>query len=132
MVKKQRILSLSLRCRHLSIGCTSVYYDPKKSERTQDLMRRIDELYTEDPTSGTRRFCATLCNRGVKIGRYKVRRLMEKVGLEVIYSKPKLSEPHLDHTIYPYLLRGVKSQHGRVEAGTVSGVPIGFLGGYFA
>jgi putative transposase len=108
MVKKQRILSLSRQCRLLSIGRISVYYAPTESERTLDLMRRIDELYTEDPTYGARRICAVLRNTGVKIGRYKVRRLMEKMGLEAIYRKPKLSEPHPGHKVYPYLLRGVK------------------------
>jgi len=33
---------------------------------------------------------------------------MEKMGLEAIYRKPKLSEPHPSHKVYPYLLRGVK------------------------
>jgi putative transposase len=108
MVKKQDKLSLSRQCRLLSIGRTSVYCTPKESGRTLDLMRRIDELYTEDPTYGARRLCAALRNKGVKIGRYKVRRLMEKMGLEAIYRKPKLSEPHPGHKVYPYLLRGVK------------------------
>jgi len=108
MVKKQDDMSLSRQCRLLSVGRTSVYYRPQESGRTLDLMRRIDELYTEDPTSGARRLCAALRNRGVKIGRYKVRRLMEKMGLEAIYRKPKLSEPHPGHKVYPYLLRGVK------------------------
>jgi putative transposase len=29
------------------------------------------------------------------------------MGLETIYQKPRLSEPHLGHKIYPYLLRNV-------------------------
>ncbi len=107
MVEKQDERSLSRQCRLLSVGRTSVYYRPQENGRTLDLMRRIDELYTEDPTYGARRMCAALRGRGVKIGRYKVRRLMEKMGLEAIYRKPKLSEPHPDHKIYPYLLRGV-------------------------
>jgi putative transposase len=72
-------------------------------------MKRLDALYTEDPTYGARRMCAALRNAGVTIGRYKVRRLMDKMGLEAIYRKPRLSAPHPGHTVYPYLLRGVKS-----------------------
>ena len=34
---------------------------------------------------------------------------MAKMGLEAIYRKPKLSEPHPGHKVYPYLLRGVKA-----------------------
>ncbi len=108
MATKQDEMSLSRQCRLLSIGRTSVYYHPAESPRTLDLMRQIDALYTEDPTRGARRICAALRTAGVKIGRYKVRRLMEKMGLEAIYRKPNLSKPHPGHKVYPYLLRGVK------------------------
>jgi putative transposase len=62
MVKKQGNLSQSRQCRLLSIGWTSVYYQPKQSGRTLDLMKRLDALYTEDPTYGARRMCAALRN----------------------------------------------------------------------
>jgi len=29
------------------------------------------------------------------------------MGIEAIYKKPRLSAPHPDHKIYPYLLRGL-------------------------
>jgi len=32
---------------------------------------------------------------------------MKKMGIEAIYKKPRLSAPHPDHKIYPYLLRGL-------------------------
>ena len=32
---------------------------------------------------------------------------MRKMGIEAIYKKPRLSKPHPDHKIYPYLLRGL-------------------------
>src|SRR5579871_2881296 len=33
---------------------------------------------------------------------------MEVMGIEVVYPKPKLSQPGEGHRIYPYLLRGVE------------------------
>jgi len=33
--------------------------------------------------------------------------LMRKMGIEVIYRKPRTSIPHPEHKIYPYLLRGL-------------------------
>jgi len=33
---------------------------------------------------------------------------MQKMGLQAIYPKPKLSKPGKGHLIYPYLLRGMK------------------------
>ena len=40
------------------------------------------------------------------VNRKRVTRLMEILGLEAVYPKPKLSQP--GHTLYPYLLEGVK------------------------
>jgi putative transposase len=107
MISKQCDLSLSRQCRLLSLGRTALYYQPALSQRTLDLMKRIDELFTEDPTRGTRRICAVLRKEGIDVGRAKVRRLMERMGLSAIYCKPNLSKPILEHRKYPYLLRNV-------------------------
>src|SRR5262249_29914554 len=40
------------------------------------------------------------------INRKRVQRLMQVMGLEAIYPKPKLSAPGANHKVYPYLLRG--------------------------
>src|SRR4029434_1136490 len=37
----------------------------------------------------------------------RVARLLRTRGLETIYPKPRMSEPHPAHRVYPYLLRGV-------------------------
>jgi len=108
MVSKEHGISLSRQCRLLSVVRSSVYYKPVCDDGTADLLRRIDELYTEDPTRGTRRLCAVLGKEGIKIGRKRAKRLMEKLGLAAIYRKPNLSKPHTGYKIYPYLLRGVK------------------------
>jgi putative transposase len=71
-------------------------------------MRRIDELYTEWPYYGSRRITHELNQQGWKINRKRVQRLMQRLGLEAIYPKPRLSTPAAGHKIYPYLLRGVK------------------------
>ena len=34
-----------------------------------------------------------------------MRTLMRKMGIEALYKKPRLSKPHPDHKVYPYLLR---------------------------
>jgi putative transposase len=42
---------------------------------------------------------------GHAVGRRRVRRLMAKMGLAAIYQRPRTSDPHPEHRIYPYLLR---------------------------
>jgi putative transposase len=107
MVDKNSNLSLARQCRLLLIGRTSYYYKPHISEAQQELMRLIDEIFTQDPTRGTRRICAVLRKRHINVGRCKVRRLMQMLGLCAIYCKPDLSKPHPEHAKYPYLLNNV-------------------------
>ena len=108
MITPNLELKLARQCRLLSIGRTSIYYHPYISEAKMRLMRHVDELYTEDPTRGTRRMCAALHKRGVEIGRGKARKIMQLLGIAAIYRKPNLSKPCPGHKIYPYLLRNVK------------------------
>ena len=101
-------LSITRQCQILNIGRTAYYYRPEISKANLELMRQIDELFTEDPTRGTRRICAALKRRGVHIGRSKIRRLMDRMGLSAIYCRVNLSKCAPGHKKYPYLLRGVK------------------------
>ncbi len=46
-------------------------------------------------------------NRGsVRVGRKHVKTLMNNMGIEAMYQKPRTSKKHPGHAIYPYLLRG--------------------------
>lgn len=108
MIDEHDDLSISRQCQILNIGRTAYYYRPEISKANLELMRQIDELFTEDPTRGTRRICAALKRRGVHVGRSKVRRLMGRMGLSAIYCRINLSKSAPGHKKYPYLLRGVK------------------------
>ena len=41
------------------------------------------------------------------MGRKRIERLKRVMGIEAIYARPRTSEPHPDHRLYPYLLRDV-------------------------
>jgi len=41
------------------------------------------------------------------VGRKRVQRLMRAIGLVAFGPKPQTSQPHPEHRVYPYLLRGV-------------------------
>lgn len=70
-------------------------------------MRLLDEQYTATPFYGVRRMTAWLRTQGYTVNLKRVSRLMRQMGLETIYPKPRLSQAHPDHRIYPYLLSGV-------------------------
>jgi putative transposase len=75
-------------------------------------MKEIDKVYTEFPYYGSRRIAKDLSrNLSKKVNRKRTQRLMRVMGIEAIYPKPRLSRIDPGHTIYPYLLRGIKASY---------------------
>lgn len=102
-------LSISRQCRLLSMARSSYYYSPQEWSR-QDLalMHRMDRLYQEDPTRGSRRYAADLRREGYHVGREKVRRLMRVMRIKAIYCRPRTTTADPAAYKYPYLLRGLQ------------------------
>ena len=78
---------------------------PDAEEAT--LLELIDKEYTLHPFYGSRKIKHYLIGLGYKINRKRVQRLMRKLGLAGMAPGPNTSEPHPQHKIYPYLLRGI-------------------------
>ena len=70
-------------------------------------MRLIDEEYTRHPFRGSRRMRDYLEEQGEPACRDRVRHLMQRLGLQAIYPKKRLSLENKVHEKYPYLLRGL-------------------------
>ncbi len=119
------------QCRLLSISRSGLYYKPTTNERDLLLMRIIDKQYTEKPFYGSRRMAVELTKLGHPVGRKKVRTLMEKMGLQAIYPKPRLSVPNPKHKKYPYLLRGmIINQVDQVWSTDITYIPLANGFGY--
>ena len=102
-------LSIARQVELLGLPRSTFYYAPRgESEGNLALMRRIDELFLECPFYGPRQMVRTRTREGSIVSRCRVRRLMTLLGLQAIYRKPRTSDPHPGHKIYPYLLRGLK------------------------
>jgi putative transposase len=101
-------LSIARQCELIGLPRSSWYYKPE-DETTENLvlMRLLDEQYTRTPFYGSRRMVIALGEQGWKVNRKRVQRLMQQMGIEAIYPKPRLSDPAPGHRIYPYRLRGV-------------------------
>jgi putative transposase len=101
-------LSIVRQCELVSISRSSFYFEGKgESFLNLHLMRLIDEQFLETPYYGSRQMTRHLKRQGYCVSRKRIRRLMRKMGLTPIYQKPRTSQPHPDHRIYPYLLRDV-------------------------
>ena len=100
------------QCELLGLNRSSLDYRAiAPSEEELQICRLIDEYYLEAPCYGSRRMTVWLRQQGFPVNRKRVQRLMRQLGLEAIYPKPKLSQKHPAHVIYPYLLKGVKITH---------------------
>lgn len=97
------------QCALLGLARSSLYYQPQaESPDNVQLMRLLDAQYTATPFYGVRRMTAWLRSQGYRVNHKRVARLMQQMGIAALYAKPKLSQASAGHTIYPYLLRGVK------------------------
>lgn len=105
------MISVSRQARILGISRSRVYYQPIENEEDIRIMHAIDELYTERPIHGTRKLRHYLRDDyGFPgIGRDRIRRLLQRMGLEAVYPKKRMhtSIPDHAHRTYPYLLRGL-------------------------
>ena len=109
MVEPEAELSITRQCELVSMSRGVFYYRPVGlTERDLQLMEKLDELFTENPTRGTRRLSQALKKRlGLVGGRDKVKRLLRTMGIATIYPKKTLSVAHPSDNKYPYLLRRV-------------------------
>jgi putative transposase len=102
-------LSLTTQCRLAGISRSSLYYEAVgESEENLLLMRLLDEQYTRTPFYGVRRMVIGLAGRGWLVNPKRVRRMMQVLGIQAIYPRPKLTAVAPGHRIYPYLLRGLR------------------------
>ena len=131
MVEPAHRLSISAQCRLLSISRSSYYYAPvPETDETLALMTVIDETFMECPWYGSRQMARHLRRAGHEVGRRRARPLMAKMGLSPIYQRPRTSDPHPQHRIYPYLLRKLAIERpNHVWCADVTYIPMrrGFL-----
>lgn len=124
-------LSIARQCKLLGMSRSTLYY--KKTETNDndlELMKMIDMQYTKYPFYGSRRMMRWLKEKGRKVNRKHVRRLMRLMGLEGLAPKPNTSKPRKEHKKYPYLLKGLKiDRSNQVWATDITYVPMrrGFI-----
>lgn len=116
-------LSLRTQCALLQLNRSTYYFQkdklPEVSKEDEYLMKEVDKIYTQIPYYGSRKIAKELSRvLNKKVNRKRTQRLMRIMGIEAIYPKPNLSKPGKGHTIYPYLLRGLKARYSNHIWGT--------------
>jgi putative transposase len=97
------------QCALVGLPRSSLYYQPSQDTARENLhlMRLIDEQYTRTPFYGSPRMTIWLRNQGYVVNHKRIARLMQLMGLQAIYPKPKSSVAQAGQAVYPYLLRHV-------------------------
>jgi len=122
---------ITRQCGLLGLARSTYYHKPKPfSEQDLQIMHTMDRMYQEDPTRGTRRYADDLAHQGYKIGRDKVRRLMQLMAIAAVYCKPRTTVIDPARYKYPYLLRGLRiNRANQVWQVDISYIPLrrGFM-----
>jgi len=102
-------LSVRQQCELLGFNRSNLYYQRREKdiEAEHRLRMAIDEQFMKDPC-GVIKMMHYLRRLGHYAGEKLIRRLMRSMNLLAIYPKPRLSQKHPEHRIYPYLLKGVE------------------------
>ncbi len=124
-------LAKTRRCELLDVARSSAYYHPEPvGEADLALMRLIDEIHLQRPFYGSRRVRDELEDRGHKVNRKRVQRLMRLMDLRALYPRRRTSQPGKGHKIYPYLLRDLSIERSnQVWATDITFIPMakGFM-----
>ena len=126
MIDRDHELSVVKQAEALRLARSTVYYLPRPvSPEDLALMKQIDRLHTEFPFAGARMLRRLLAADGSKVGRRHVKTLMQRMGIEALYRRPRTTKPEPGHKIYPYLLRGVEvTRPNQVWAMDITYIPM--------
>ncbi len=84
-------LSVREQCTIVSVNRSTFYYEKQAefSEEDLQILKRMDEIYTQDASYGYRRQRKQLKMEGYVIGEDRVRKYMATLGLKALYPKAK-------------------------------------------
>ncbi|BCA94695.1 hypothetical protein TUM19329_18230 [Legionella antarctica] len=102
-------LTIREQCLLLDLPVSSYYYSAKPiSVEDEALMALLDEHYLQYPCEGKIKRARWLSKEvGYPVGKRRVKKLMEMMGLSTVYPKPNTSVPNKEHEVFPYLLKEV-------------------------
>lgn len=102
-------MSIQRQCNLLDLERSSYYYLANESQSDAELMNKIMEIWTQYPFYGYRRITGELNDKGFKVNRKRVLRLMKLMGLRSVLPKPGIntSLANKENPVRPYLLKNL-------------------------
>ena len=112
-------INIARQCALLEVNRSTFYYKHLERSFENDLLkRRMSELYTEHSELGYRMIYHQMKDEGFKVGKNKVLKLMQELGIKSIHPKKKklTSIKSIEHETYPYLLSALRNDKKQVVA----------------
>ena len=127
MVEQCSTISIVKQCQLLGVSRASYYYKPvPETPENLKYMELIDRYYLNMPFSGSRKITAYLKRLGYHVNRKRVSRLMQTMGIQAIYPKPKKETWRRKYGNFPYLLNNVEIKPQNHVWGTdITYIPVG-------
>ena len=108
LLEKDSELSIRKQAELLEGSRFKFYYQKQGfSQEDIDCMHEIDSIYTKYPIYGYRRIWQEMLRNGCPIGRDRVLKYMQIMGIKAIFPGKKTSVPNKTHKKYPYLLGNI-------------------------
>jgi len=107
LIEPEHKLSIQEQLKMFDISKSSYYYTPKPiSEENIKILNAMDVIATDNSEYGYRYIHQQLKEDGFNIGKDRVLKYMNILGIEAIYphKKPTTSKKNKEHKIYKYLL----------------------------
>ncbi len=109
LVDPELLISITRQCELLEINRTTLYYEHREKKLKQDVLNKMDEIYTEFPYYGYRRIYRALLNENYEVCKKETYRYMGILGIKAIYPKKKINTSIPDNgKKYPYLLKNLE------------------------
>lgn len=109
MIEPKDKVSIRRQCELLDLPRSTFYFEGMgPSDEDLKLCAELDRLHLEFPAAGSRQLSRYLRNRGERVNRKRVQRLMRLMGLESLAPKPRTTIPNAEHEKFPYLLRNLE------------------------
>jgi putative transposase len=111
-------ITTTKQCELLNVNRSAYYYKPvPMSMKDIKIMHVIDEIATDNSEYGYRLIHQQLLEDGYSIGKDRVLKYMQIMGIQAIYPTTErlTSIKNPEHIIYPYLLKEYWTQTGRTK-----------------
>ena len=118
LIEDELNLTKTIQCKLLHVSRSSHYYKPAPiSQQNIKIMHSIDEIATVNSEYGYRFIHQQLLEDGYSIGKDRVLKYMQFMGIQAIYPTKKrlTSIGNPEHKIYEYLLKEYWTTTGRTK-----------------